>query len=43
MVYIGKVHVSGQRGKEEVVRMAPGLDSLTINKVKRNSYQRFLE
>ena len=43
MVYIGKVHVSGQRWKEEVVRNAPGLVSLTINKVKRNSYQRILE
>ena len=43
MVYIGKVQVSGQRLKDEVVRMAPGLVSLTINKVKRNGYQRILE
>ena len=40
MVYIGKIQVSGQRWKEEVIRMAPGLVSLTINKVKSNSYQK---
>ena len=34
MIYIGKVQVSGQRWKEEVVCMAPGLVSLTVNKVK---------
>ena len=38
MVYIGKVQVSGQRWKVEVVHMAPGLVSLTINKVKSISY-----
>ena len=38
MVYIGKVQVSGQRWKKDVVHMAPGLVSLTINKVKSNSY-----
>ena len=38
MVYIGKVQVSGQRWKEEVVHMAPVFVSLTINMVKSNSY-----
>ena len=39
LVYIGSVQVSGQRWKEEVVHMAPVLVSLTMNKVKSNSYE----
>ena len=39
MVYTGKVQVSGQRWKEEVVHIAPSLVSLTKNNVKSNSYQ----
>ena len=34
MVYIGKVQKSGQRSKEKVVHLAPGLVSLTKTKSK---------
>ena len=37
--YIGKIQVSGQRWKKEVVHMAPRLVSFTKNKVKSNSYE----
>ena len=38
-VYIGKVQVGGQKCNDEVVHMASGLVSLSVNKVKSNSYQ----